>query len=395
MRVLSNKSKILIVIAVAAIVAVTVSFVVCYYLGAIDYLIYGYNRNTYSVKAISKENLSIHFLQLGNGSNGDCIYIKAGDTDVLIDAGSKLTYSKALGDYVDRYCSDGKLEFVVATHADSDHISGFVGTTAAKGIFERYECETIIQFARTNNSTSIYKDYCAKRDAAHVKGANVYTALECYNNSNGAQREYQLASGITMKILYQEYYETRSSNENDYSVCLMISEQYARDGKTGTNNYLLLGDLEESGERSLVNCNPDLPEVVLYKGGHHGSKTSACVELLEKIKPQIVCICCVAGSVEYLTSTPQNLSHSFPAQEFIDRIATYTDKVYVTDVATIKLDTSTGRYKDVDTAPLNGDIVVASTNGVVSTYFSHSDAKLKDTDWFAAYRVCPKAWQGN
>ena len=33
--------------------------------------------------------LQIHFLELGNKYTGDCTYIKAGDTDILIDAGSR------------------------------------------------------------------------------------------------------------------------------------------------------------------------------------------------------------------------------------------------------------------------------------------------------------------
>ena len=382
----SKKQKALfIVLLVIILIALVATLIYGYYHGWFDNR-RNYNSATYNVQAIKNEQLSIHFMQLGNGKNGDSIYIKAGDTDILIDAGSRDTSAKSIGDYVDRYCTDGKLEYVIATHADQDHIAGFVGTSAAKGIFARYECENIIQFARTNKNTQIYNKYCQARDAAKAKGANVYTALECYNNLNGAKREYELADGITMKILYQEYYEKNTSNENDYSVCLLISQEYKNGGRTETNNYLLLGDLEAAGEKSLVENNPNLPEVVLYKGGHHGSKTSANDVLLSKVKPQIVCICCVAGSIEYT----QNSANTFPTQAFIDRIAPYTDKVYATDVATVKKNGDT--YEDVDSGPLNGDIVFACTDGNVTMYFSNNDIKLKDTDWFKQNRTCPKAW---
>ena len=379
-----------IVLLVILIIAIVAAIIYGYYHGWFDAVIgyntRDYNSKTYNVELIKNEQLSIHFMQLGNKSNGDSIYIKAGDTDILIDAGSEKGSAKSIGDYIDRYCTDGKLEYVIATHGDTDHIAGFVGTSVAKGIFDRYECETIIQFARTNKTTKMYEDYCKKRDAEKANGANVYTALECYNNANGAQREYVLAEGITMTILYQEYYEKNTSNENDYSVCLLFKQEYQKDGKTETNNYLLLGDLEEAGEKSLVNNNPDLPQVVLYKGGHHGSKTSANEVLLSKIKPEIVCICCVAGSVEYT----KNLENTFPTQAFIDRIASYTDKVYATDVATVVK--SGNSYKNTAYAALNGDIVFACTNGEVSMYFSNSDTKLKDTDWFKENRTCPAAW---
>lgn len=379
---------VLLVVLVVAIVAVTVYG---YYHGWFDAVIgynnRNYNSKTYSIAAIQNEQLSIHFMQLNNKSNGDSIYIKAGDTDILIDAGSEKGSAKSIGDYVDRYCTDGKLEYVIVTHADEDHIAGFVGTSVAKGIFDRYECENIIQFVRTNKNTKVYQSYCAKRDAEKANGANVYTALDCYNNANGAKRIYELADGITMEILYQKYYETNSSNENDYSVCLLISQDYVKEGQKATNHYLLLGDLEEAGEKSLVENNPNLPEVVLYKGGHHGSKTSANQVLLEKVKPQIVCVCCVAGSVEYT----QALENTFPTQDFIDRVAPYTDAVYATDVASVEKNSS-GKYKNTSYAALNGDIVFACTNGEVSMYFSNNDTKLKDTEWFKNNRECPQSW---
>lgn len=388
----SNKKQktIFTVLLIILIVAIIVAIVYGYYHGWFDALLDNnsrdYNSATYSVSAIQNEQLSIHFMQLGNGYNGDSIYIKAGDTDILIDAGSKESSAKSISSYVDQYCTDGKLEYVIVTHGDSDHIAGFVGTSSVKGIFDRYECETIIQFARTNKTTKIYEKYCAKRDAEKANGANVFTALDCTENRNGAKSEYELADGIKLKILYQDYYVNSSSNENDYSVCLLLTQEYQKDGVTETNNYLLLGDLEEAGEKSLVQNNPDLPEVVLYKGGHHGSKTSANDVLLSKIKPQIVCICCVAGSVEYT----QNLPNTFPTQDFINRIAPYTDAVYATDMATVKL--TSGKYKNTDYGTLNGDIVFACSNGNITMYFSNNDTKLKDTEWFKDNRDCPQAW---
>ncbi|MCX4285911.1 MAG: MBL fold metallo-hydrolase [Clostridia bacterium] len=371
------------VILIAAIVFVAVYG---YFKGWFDPILIGdntldFNSDTYDVTAIKSENLSIHFLELGNGYTGDCVYIKAGETDVLIDAGSRSGSAAAIAAYVDRYCEDNTLEYVIATHAHQDHIAGFVGTKDAQGIFDKYECKTIIEFARTNATSEIYKNYCEKRNEEAERGANCYTALECVNNSNGAKKIYDLSGdgSITMEILYQKYYEQDTSNENNYSVCLLITQ--------GNNNYLFTGDLEDSGETSLVNSNPDLPEVQLYKGGHHGSYTAASAALLHKIKPQCICICCCAGSVEYT----KNLENTFPAQKFINRIAPYTDAVYVTTAG--KVEQIDGKYKDVGYESLNGNIVYACTNGKVTMYFSNSSSKLKDTDWFKENRQCPPNWK--
>ena len=67
---------------------------------------------------IVTENLSIHFPMLGNAYTGDCVLIKTGDTEVLIDAGSRQSSAAAISDYINEYCTDGVLEYVIATHAD-------------------------------------------------------------------------------------------------------------------------------------------------------------------------------------------------------------------------------------------------------------------------------------
>ena len=67
-------------------------------------------------------NLSFHFMELGNKYTGDCTYIKAGDIDILIDAGSRYDSASTIANYIDDYVTDGKIEYVIATHAHEDHI---------------------------------------------------------------------------------------------------------------------------------------------------------------------------------------------------------------------------------------------------------------------------------
>lgn len=395
------------VIVVLLVVAIVGLCVYGYFAGWFDFLFkknpeIDFNAATYNVETIKNEDLSIHFLELGSWNTGDSIYIKAGKTDVLIDAGSVGASAETIAKYVDQYCEDGKLEYVIATHAHKDHIAGFVGTNSVKGIFERYKCDNIIQFARTDSTTELYKKYVSELDKQKADGANVYTALQCWNNADGAKRSYQLSDNVTMDVLYQKYYEEKASTENNYSVCVMLNQ--------GDNHYLFTGDLEKAGETSLAENN-SLPECVLYKAGHHGSKTSSHDVLLSVIKPQIVCVCCCAGTDEY-TKTPENM---FPTQEFVDRIAPYTDKVYVTTVG--------GENKTFSS--MNGNIVFGcsyvpkenaapttpsdgTTEGNVgeskeakdveyeykfSMYFTNNSDKLKDTDWFKNNRTCPDAWK--
>ncbi len=314
--------------------------------------------------------ISISFLELGNKYTGDSTYIKAGDCDILIDAGSRQSSSTTIKNYVDSKCSDNKLEFVIATHAHQDHISGFVGTTANPGIFDSYNIGTLIDFPRTNATSSIYNKYCEKRDLAlqEKRIEQHYNALDCYNNVGDAQRSYMLSEGISMDILYHKFYEEDTSDENDYSVCLIINQ--------GNNHYLFTGDLEKDGESSLVDNN-QLPHCQLFKGGHHGSYTANSDKLLSVITPETVCICCCAGSTEYTT----NPSRTFPAQDAINRIAKYTDKIYVTTL----VDNTTQGYQSY-----NGNILFyCDGKSPYSVSGSNNSTILKETEWFRNNQTWP------
>ena len=195
------------------------------------------------------QDIAFNFLELGNKYTGDSTYIKAGETDILIDAGSRNGSASTIASYIDQYCTDGKLEYVIATHAHQDHIAGFVGTNAAEGILKRYQIDTLIDFALTNTDSTVYKNYISLRDEKVSSGdiAHHYTAAECISGANGAQKTYEIATGITMEILDQKFYREKTSDENDYSVCALFTQ--------GNNHYLFTGDLEEKGEQSLVALN--------------------------------------------------------------------------------------------------------------------------------------------
>lgn len=331
--------------------------------------------------------LEIHVMQLGNGKSGDSIYIKAGDTDILVDGGSEIGSLETVKNYLNERVADGILEYVIVTHADLDHIAIFAGTTGENtSIFDFFKCETIIDFPLTNKTTQAYDRYVQKRDReVSEDGATHYTALECYNNENGAQRSYNLGFGTTLDFLYHDFYETRHDDENNYSVCFMI--------KQSGRNFLFTGDLEEDGEESLVTKNT-LGEVEFFKAGHHGSKTSSNDVLLDIIKPQICVVSCSAGSVQYLTSGTQNLANTFPTQAFIDRISKHTDKVYVPTSANVYMDSESGRWKDGNGYNLlNGHIVVISKPSGVTVECSNNNTILKDTQWFGDNRQMPTAWQ--
>jgi hypothetical protein len=62
------------------------------------------------VEGVNYPDFQIHFMTLGNEYAGDSIYIKAGNNDILIDAGSRSGSSSTTLAYMDKYVKDKKLE---------------------------------------------------------------------------------------------------------------------------------------------------------------------------------------------------------------------------------------------------------------------------------------------
>lgn len=340
-------------------------------------------------------NLSFHFLELGNEHTGDCTYIKAGDVDILIDAGSTVGSISTITSYINNYVEDNKLEYVVVTHAHEDHYAGFATYENTESIFDKYDIGTIIDFSQTEPDKVekvMYKNYQRELSEAIDRGAKHYTALDCVKEQNGASKAFELTNSITMTILEHKFYsEADNDNENNHSVCTLFTQ--------GDNNFLFTGDLDKEGEESLAQIN-ELPKCQLYKAGHHGSGTSSNNCLLIEIEPEIVCVCCCAGNVEYT----QNKYNQFPTQEFINRIAPHTDKVYVTSLGFVTESYDDGgnleynkdgtiKYKNNGFTSFNGNIVVTSNKQGVKVKCSNNDTLLKDTEWFKNNREMPDHWK--
>ncbi len=347
---------------------------------------------------ISATEFSVHFLELGNKYAGDCILIDCGDTEVLIDAGSRASSAATIKEYVDQYCDDNVLEYVIATHADQDHIAGFVGTTTARGILYEYKIGTMIWFDNVKPSKEDGALYNSFKDAvkyAVSQGAKSYHASQCYNEENGAKRQYYLdeAQTLSINILYNYYYYNVDKNdENNHSVVTLLTQELVNENKY----YLFTGDLEGEGEEKMVDWYANgngkseydiLPQdVTLYKAGHHGSKTSSSAKLLSVIRPEYVVVCCCAGSPEY---TKDN-NNTFPTQQMIDNVSVYTEKIYVTSLATgLPEKDDKGNYVSQSFGgytSMNGNITFLWEGNELKLSCSNNDTLLKDTEWFKENR---------
>ena len=367
--------------------------------------------------------VAVHFLELGNKYTGDCTYIKVGENiDILIDCGSKSNSVETVSKYLNNYVTDGVLEYVIITHAHQDHYAGFATTTKVDSIFDLYECENIITFSTTNQKTPIsYRDDEKSTNEVHTstlgivsyekettsststlyanfhreltdelntaltKGPNAgqnpkhLLAKDIVGGSTNGEIELDATNDISLLIL-DNYYYYNEGHENDYSVCVMLIQ--------GDKHFIFTGDLESGGEQMLIDTtrNPIFATetftsgkygVEVYKAGHHGSKTSSSMALLDVIRPKFVAVCCCAGSSEY-TSIEAN---QFPTKQFINNISQYTTNVFITTLCI--------NYKNNEFVSFNGNIVFMARNEDVtpSVYCSNNSTILKDTDWFKVNRL--------
>lgn len=335
------------------------------------------------VDVIKEEDLSIHFIELGNKYTGDCTFIKVGDVEILIDAGSRATSVEPIYSYIWPYidAGDDVLEYVVVTHAHQDHYAGFATNNYEDSLFGKLECENIITFSKSNQkpTAKLFSNFNNNVAKEKLAGANVYSVLDFFPNPNQKAVPIDLGNNVELEFLYHKFYELEAHSENDYSVSCMINQDVS---PTESKHYLFTGDLESEGEISLVNeyknrTGNNLPHVELYKAGHHGSKTSSSETLLNAIQPEIVCVCACAGSSEY-TSKNEN---QFPTQAFINRVGVWTKNIYVTSLC---IDYVKGSFTS-----MNGNIVVTSSGSASGIYCSNNTTILKETEWFKNNRTWP------
>lgn len=333
-----------------------------------------------AVNAIKSDDttLSVHFLELGNKYTGDCVFINAGEFEILIDAGSRADSVDDIYEYVKPYV-DGQLEYVVVTHAHQDHYAGFATKNYENSLFSKFDdgIGTVVTFAQTNqkaDKAGLYQYFENNVKTLKEKGTERKYVNEYFES--GASPTVKINDNVSIEFLEHKFYHEKSKTENNYSVCFQIVET------AGENvyRYLFTGDLEEDGEKDLVTKNSaKMGKTRLYKAGHHGSKTSTSQELLDLIDPDAICVCACAGSPEYT----KNKDNQFPTQAFVDRVYTKNagTQVFVTSLC---VDYDANKFTS-----MNGNIVICSAGNSVTRYFSNNATELRETEWFKTNRKLP------
>ena len=123
-----------------------------------------------------------------------------------------------------------------------------------------------------------------------------------------AECDLQISDENTVLSVFAPVFQ---GSGNEMSLCVLF--------ETEKCDILITGDRDGFGERSLLR-HAALPDVDILVAGHHGSQTSTCVELLQAVKPEIVCISAGAEN-----------PYGHPAPELLERLSDYGCTVFRTD----------------------------------------------------------------
>lgn len=202
----------------------------------------------------------VTFASVGQGDgaivefpNGKVLVLDAGDRNFGFDAGKRHLLPLL------RYYGIHKIDFLVASHAHSDHFGGMLS------ILNRVAVDTIC-IPKYPSTNKLYRRFLTQADS--LKIPIVYK-----------QRGQEIRIGNEFRVYvlhpfgpYQRC-ENQSGNEVNNS-SLVIKLCY------GQTSFLFMGDLEQNAEPELIPFQQILTSDVL-KVGHHGSRTSSSEDLLD------------------------------------------------------------------------------------------------------------------
>lgn len=254
------------------------------------------NQGVQKAAAAGKSTMKVHYIDVGQGS---AVLVQSGVHFMLIDGGDSDASSKVVS-YLKRQ-KVKKLDYVVVSHYDSDHLNGVVG---ALNVFK---VKRVIAPDYTADSR-VYESYC-----------NIIAQKKIVTTRPKVGKKYKLGKArFTILAPNSSGY----ADENNYSIALKLVN--------GKNRFVITGDAETESEYEMVENGQNL-SCDVYMAGHHGSANSSSEKLLQAMKPKYTVISCGADN---------NYGH--PAQSAMSRLKAIGTKIFRTDAQGTIVATSNG-----------------------------------------------------
>lgn len=188
--------------------------------------------------APGSSDFAVHYLDVGQGLS---VLVKSGEHALLYDGGDRDTSSFVVA-YLKQH-GVAKLDYLIASHYDSDHLSGLIGVLRTTPV------ETVIGPDYVHDSQT----YTSFQNAVSAVGKTILHPA--------VGSEYLLGDSYFTVLSPQKI--TEEPNNNSVAIRLV----------NGTNTFLLTGDAEDEAEKVMCASGLDLSCDVLCPG-HHGSSTA-------------------------------------------------------------------------------------------------------------------------
>ncbi|WP_067728730.1 ComEC/Rec2 family competence protein [Oceanobacillus damuensis] len=199
--------------------------------------------------------MQVHFIDVGQG---DSILIQTPQNrSILIDGGPPGSGKKILS-YLEELGIE-KLDLLVATHPDIDHIGGL------PEVLESIEVVEILDTGRLH-PTKTFANYINQ-----IRKKNVPVQF--------AEKNVPIEIDPMIHIEVWNAYE-RYKNNNKSSIVLKLTY--------GEVDFLLMSDVEKEQEKSFLEEYEVQAEII--KVAHHGSKTSSSLRFLQEVDPEVAII---------------------------------------------------------------------------------------------------------
>ncbi len=239
--------------------------------------------------AVSDADLTVHYIDVGQG---DSILIMSERENILIDAGEN-EYAESVASYI-RQQGVTTLDYIIATHPHSDHIGGL------PYVMSQFETKDVIVPYISSDKTPSTVTYTRFLEAVRDNGLSLTPAKP--------GDEYIIGNAV-MKVLgpCSDNYE----DLNDYSVVVSLTH--------GKNSFLFMGDAEKKSEQDMTDAGM-IPDSDILKTGHHGSNSSSGQKFLDIVTPEYAVISCGTGN-----------RYNHPGTGTVERLASFTDKIFRTD----------------------------------------------------------------
>ena len=300
---------------------------------------------------LGEDELKIHFINVGQG---DCIYIQFPDgTDMIIDCGNKSTgYDYAdTQKYLNDVNPDGKINHLMLTHCDEDHVDNL------DEIIYDFEIENIympnvLAVPKNSKGESVValqekiddldRDLVARFDDKDVittqtyanffiaalseENCTIHLTVDPDENTNSIVIE-ESTYRLTFYCPTQEYYNQTGFSNGKYDGTSYKEAEYKNAiSPIGILEYngrrvVLTGDSNQINEPIFVRRINGSLDCDVLKVGHHGSETSSLNPFLDAITCEYAVISCnMVGN-----------TYSHPRQAALDRLAAHNMTVYRTD----------------------------------------------------------------